>query len=201
MKPNMHSEFAVLVIDMLVDFFEGVPELAAQRTRLTTAINQLTSAARSAGQPVIWVRQEFRPDLSDAFLDMRRRRVAVTIVGTNGAMILPELTQASGDHVVVKKRYSAFFGTSLDDLLATLNPRTLIVAGINTHACIRTTVVDAYQRDYDVVLAADAIASYDAEHHAITMKYLDGKLARLASNAEIGERLRARGAGPAHSSG
>jgi len=113
---------------------------------------------------VIWVRQEFNEDLSDAFLDMRRRHVSVTIAGTNGARILPELTQASNDHVIVKKRYSAFFGTSLDGLLATLNPRSLVVAGINTHACIRTTVIDAYQRDYDVVLAADCIGSFDTEH-------------------------------------
>ena len=187
----MRSNFALLVIDMLVDFFERVPELSAQRARLTTAISELTSLVRSAGQPVIWVRQEFRPDLSDAFLDMRRRHVAVTIAGTGGAKILPELTQAPGDHVIVKKRYSAFFGTSLDELLATLQPRSLIVAGINTHACIRTTVIDAYQRDYDVVLAADAIGSYDAEHHAITVKYLEGKMAGLVTNSEIGQRLRA----------
>lgn len=191
----MHSAFALLVIDMLVDYFERVPELSAQRARLTTGINQLTYAARSAGQPVIWVRQEFRADLSDAFLDMRRQRVAPTIAGTNGAKILPELTQASHDHVVVKKRYSAFFGTSLDDLLATLNPRSLVVAGINTHACIRTTVVDAYQRDYDVVLATDCIGSYDADHHAITVKYLDGKMARLATNSDIAEQLRSVRAG------
>ena len=191
----MHSEFAFLVIDMLVDYFDRVPELSAQRTRLTTGINQLTRAARSAGQPVIWVRQEFREDLGDAFLDMRRRRVAVTIAGTNGAKILPELTRASDDHVVVKKRYSAFFGTSLDDLLAILNPRSLVNAGINTHACVRTTVIDAYQRDYDVVLAADCIGSYDAEHHDITVRYLDGKMARLAANSEIVDRLRSVRAG------
>jgi nicotinamidase-related amidase len=191
----MRSELALLVIDMLVDYFEKVPELSAQRTRLTTAINELTSAVRNAGQPVIWVRQEFKEDLSDAFLDMRRRRVSVTIAGTNGVNIVPELTQAPSDHVVVKKRYSAFFGTSLDDLLATLHPRSLVVAGINTHACVRTTVIDAYQRDYDVVLATECIGSHDANHHAITVKYLDGKMARLANNAEIAERLRAAGGG------
>jgi len=187
----MRSDVALLVIDMLVDFFERVPELSAQRAPLTTAINQLTSVVRGAGQPVIWVRQEFRPDLSDAFLDMQRRQVAVAIAGTSGAKILPELTQAPGDHVIVKKRYSAFFGTSLDELLATLQPRSLIVAGINTHACIRMTVIDAYQRDYDVVLAADAIGSYDGEHHGITLKYLEGKMARMATNSEIGQQLRA----------
>jgi nicotinamidase-related amidase len=181
----MRPDFALLVIDMLGDYFDRVPELSSQRARLVAAINQLTHAFRSAGQPVIWVRQEFRPDLSDASLDMRRRGVAVTIAGTDGARILPDLAQAPTDHTIVKKRYSAFFGTRLDALLATLAPRTLVVAGINTHACIRTTVIDAYQRDYDVVVASDCIGSYDAEHHDVTIRYLGGKLARLASNSAI----------------
>ena len=66
----MRMDFALLIIDVLVDFFERVPELSAQRARLVAATNQLTEAVRGAGQPVIWVRQEFRPDLSDTFLDI-----------------------------------------------------------------------------------------------------------------------------------
>jgi nicotinamidase-related amidase len=191
----MHMDFALLIIDVLVDFFERMPELSAQRARLVAATNQLTEAVRGAGRPVIWVRQEFRPDLSDAFLDMRRRGVAITIAGTEGAKILPELKQAASDHVVIKKRYSAFYGTGLDDLLASLGARALVIGGVNTHACVRTTVIDAYQRDYDVTLASELIGSYDAEHHDITVRYLDGQIARLSSNADIIERLRSIPAG------
>jgi nicotinamidase-related amidase len=188
-------DFALLIIDMQVDFFERAPELSAQRARLVAATNQLTEAVRGVGQPVIWVRQEFRPDLSDAFLDMRRRDVAITIAGTEGAKILPELKQAASDHIVVKKRYSAFYGAGLDDLLATLGARALVIGGVNTHACVRTTVIDAYQRDYDVTLASECIGSYDAERHDVTVRYLDGQIARLASNADIIERLRSIPAG------
>jgi maleamate amidohydrolase len=49
--------------------------------------------------------------------------------------------------VIIKKRYSGFYGTTLDETLARLAPDAIILAGINTHACIRTTAVDAYQRD------------------------------------------------------
>lgn len=185
----MRSDCALLIVDMLVDFFERSPELAAHRARLAAATNQLADAVRRAGGPVIWGRQEFRPDLSDAFLDVRRRGLAITIAGTEGAELLPELTRAAGDHVVVKKRYSAFYGTDLDALLAALGTRALVVGGVNTHACVRTTVIDAYQRDYDVTLAAECIGSSDAEHHAVTVRYLAGQVARLASNAEIAARL------------
>jgi nicotinamidase-related amidase len=188
----MRHALALVIIDVLVDFFERVPELSSQRAHLVSATNHLSGAFRSAGQPVIWVRQEFQPDLSDAFLDMRRRGISITIAGTEGAAILPDLTRASTDHVIVKKRYSAFFGTELDALLATLGVREIVLAGVNTHACVRTTAIDAYQRDFDVTLASECVGSYDDEHHNVTMKYLDGKIARLSSSGEIIERLRAR---------
>jgi nicotinamidase-related amidase len=145
---------------------------------------------------VIWVRQEFRPDLSDAFADMRRNGIAVTIAGTAGAQLLPELTRAADDHEVIKKRYSAFFGTELDALLASLGVRALVIGGINSHACVRTTAIDAYQRDLDVTLADECVASYDAEHHDVTMRYLGAHVARLASNMELIARLRGKGASP-----
>jgi nicotinamidase-related amidase len=162
------TRFSLLVIDMLNDFFRQHNHLAAQRNQLVVSINELTQAFRRHGEPVIWVRQEFAPDLSDAFLEMRKQGIRVTIAGTNGCEILAELDRQPPDKTIVKKRYSAFFGTDLDATLASLRPTALVVAGINTHACVRTTVIDAYQRDYEVILATDCIASYDEDHHEIT---------------------------------
>ena len=89
----------------------------------------------------------------------------------------------------MKKRYSAFFGTALDEALKRCRPDLVVVAGINTHACVRTTVIDAYQRDDAVVLATECIASYDKAHHAITKRHLEGAIARLAPNRAIITRL------------
>jgi nicotinamidase-related amidase len=184
------TSHVLIVIDMLVDFFARVPTLAAQRDHLVTNINELVDAFRESKLPVIWVRQEFAPDLSDAFLDMQRQNVSITIAGTDGCMMLPELHQRADDAVVVKKRYSAFFGTSLDEMLKSLSPHAIVLAGINTHACIRTTAIDAYQRDYNVILAADCIGSHDREHHDVTLRYFDGKIASIISNPELKSRLR-----------
>jgi len=181
----------LIVVDLLNDFFERSPVLADQRPRLVAATNELTHGVREAGLPVIWIRQELEADLSDAPLDQRDRNLRMLIAGTSGCTLLPELISSPADRVVIKKRYSAFFGTDLDRTLASLHPETLIVCGINTHACIRMTVIDAYQRDYRVIVAADAIGSTDAEHHDVTVRYLDGKMARFLSNARILALLRA----------
>jgi nicotinamidase-related amidase len=173
----------LIVIDLLHDFLDGWD--AARKHKLVSSTNELVGAMRSRGQAVIWVRQEFEPDLRDAFLEMKAKGIRSTIKGTKGCQIVPELAVAASDIVIVKKRYSAFYGTNLDQTLETLRPDSIILAGINTHACIRTTAVDAYQRDWNVVLALDCVDSYDLEHHHVSLKYMKDKLAAVMTNEEI----------------
>jgi isochorismate hydrolase len=51
-------------------------------------------------------------------------------------------------------------------------------------------VIDAYQRDYEVLVVSDGVASYDAEHHEVTRRYLDGAIARFVPSNVIAEMLR-----------
>ena len=185
-----HPNFVLLVVDMLNDFFRQHAALADQKVQLVSAINDLARAFRRYHQPIIWIRQEFAPDLSDGFLEIRKQNIRVTVAGTDGCEILPELNRDPSEEVIVKKRYSAFFGTNLDNILETMRPERLVVAGINTHACVRATVIDAYQRDYEVLVASDGIASYDLEHHEVTRRYLEGAIARFARSNEIIAMLR-----------
>ncbi|HEV2402684.1 MAG TPA: isochorismatase family cysteine hydrolase [Candidatus Saccharimonadales bacterium] len=177
-------KYAIIVIDMLEDFFqEG--RLREHRSNLVAHTNELTAFARQHNIPVIWVRQEFKADLSDAFLAMRKHHHLVTIENTKGCQILKELHRESGDYEVIKKRYSAFFRTNLDMLLTKLNINALIICGVNTHACVRMAAIDAYQRDYEVILATDCIDSYDKEHHSVSLKYLTREIASGKTNQEI----------------
>jgi nicotinamidase-related amidase len=177
----------LLVIDMQNDFLDGWP--VAARESLIRSTHDLVALIRTHGYPVVWVRQEFEADLSDAFREMKSKRISITIKGTSGCEIVPQLPLAGSDPVIVKKRYSAFFRTRLEEVLAELRPDTLILAGINTHACIRMTAIDAYQRDWPVIVASDCIGSYDEEHHAITLRYLQREIARAMSNQEISAAL------------
>jgi maleamate amidohydrolase len=180
-----------LIIDLQVDYFQH-ERLSEHRPALVAHTNQLVATARSADSPIVWVRTEYSPDLSDASLEMKKRQIRVTIAGTPGASLLPELDARSSDTFVLKKRYSAFFGTDLDSILEHHSCSRLIIAGINTHACIRATVVDAYQRDIDVLLAHDCIDSYDEEHDRISWRYMNGKLGRGVTNLELIDLLRNR---------
>lgn len=173
----------LIVIDMLNDFLDRWD--ADERAGLIGHTNHLIAVFRELTFPVIWVRQAFKPDLSDAYLIMRDKKISVTIEGTRGSQIDDDLDCRPSDTIVIKKRYSAFFGTNLDDVLNQHGPALLVLAGVNTHACIRTTAIDAYQRDYRVVLARDCTGSYDHEHARISLDYMDGKIASVMANTEI----------------
>ncbi len=169
---------------------------ASEADRIIAGTNELVGLFRSAGRPIIWVRQEFAPDLSDAFLEMRRRNIRAHVAGTPGAELDPRLDVDAADVIVIKKRYSAFFGTDLDELLRKFGVETLILTGVNTHACIRTTAIDAYQRDLDVIFASDCLGTYDEEHGRVSMRYMDGKIGQALTNRQIHDRVVSAGTGP-----
>jgi nicotinamidase-related amidase len=177
----------LLVIDMLADFLDRWP--AAERAALVAAIRAVADAFRAAKLPIVWVRQEFAPDLTDAFLEMRRDNIHITIAGTPGSRIVPELVPAADDLQVIKKRYSAFFGTQLDEIIRRRSVDTLVLAGINTHACIRMAAIDAYQRDLAVIIPREAVGSQDREHAAVSLRYMDGKIAEVVPVAKVVSRL------------
>jgi nicotinamidase-related amidase len=185
-----------IFVDLLEDFFTQ-PPLSTRRQSLVRAANEVVGIAREASAPVVWVRQEFEDDLVDAFLSMRQTGRRVTIRGTPGCQLLAELDRRPHDHEIVKKRYSAFFGTGLEELLESLGCTHIVICGVNTHACVRATAIDAYQRDLHVLLAREAISSYDEEYHRESMRYLERSIGTALSNAELRATLRLTSPRPA----
>ena len=181
---------ATIFIDMQVDFFLPHPRPTRNRLQLAANVNALAAIARRNGSRVIWVKQVFATDLHDAPLDVKRGGHRIVIEGTDGAKLLSEIEVGPSDSILIKKRYSAFFGTNLDSILDGLACKRIVVAGVNTHACVRATVIDAYQRDYDVLLAQDCIDSHDEQHHSISMRYMDGKLGVAMTNNQLDTEFR-----------
>ena len=67
---------------------------------------------------------------------MKKAGTKITIKGTGGELLLPELNFQKGDFEVIKKRYSAFFQTNLDEILNQIRPSHLVLAGVNTQAVL-----------------------------------------------------------------
>lgn len=181
---------AVLIIDMQKDFFRK-ERLLQKKNSLISNINSLAAVARDYHIPVIWVRQEMKADLSDAPLNARKAEVSFVVEGTEGSQLLEGMHKEQSDREIIKKRYSPFYETGLHDLLKQLHVDTLILAGINTHACVRMAAIDAFQRDYEVILATDCADSYDEEHHNVSVTYLSRSIAQVMTNEEIRRAIQA----------
>lgn len=179
-----------LIIDAQNDYLD--PWDRHKVTRLVSRINEVVAAFRECGLPIVWIKTEFRADLTDAFLEMRDRNISMVIEGGRGADFHSELDWQPCDKTIIKKRYSAFFRSELDTYLVERGIEKLAICGINTHACIRMSAIDAYQRDLRVLLIEDAVDSYDDEHSRVSMNYMDGKIAVVASSQDVVRSLATR---------
>jgi nicotinamidase-related amidase len=80
-----------------------------------------------------------------------------------------------------KTRYSAFYGTDLDDQLRQKGIREVHLAGVCTDICVLHTAVDAYNKGYRIVVHRPAVASFNAVGHDWALGHFQGTLgAKLA---------------------
>lgn len=149
---------AVLVIDMLNDFCKpGGKMVLPGYERLVPPQLALIEQARSQEVPVFWVIQSHDPRLRrDREL---LKRGSHCLLGTWGVKVIEELAPRESDFHLYKHRYSAFFQTPLDLLLKDMNCDQVIVFGIVTNICVRSTVHDAFFLGYEVVVPEDCCAA------------------------------------------
>lgn len=184
LKKNLNKH-ALLIIDMQNYFFHKSSVLKNKENKLVENINQLIEFMSNKDLPIIHIKRIHKCDGSDRDDSMKEKDVGYCMEGTKGAEELEGLhLDVRKHHEIKKTRYSGFFRTKLEALLKKLKVDTLIIAGINTHACIRTTAFDGFQRDYKIIIPIECIASYDIVHENITLKYFE-KYFKLKSNTEI----------------
>jgi nicotinamidase/pyrazinamidase len=153
---------AIVVVDMLKDAFKGkAPFSIAEYLGIVPKISQLIDRARRLNIPVIFACDSF---LEDDFIFKGSGR-QFSIRGTEGAEVIDELEIEGRDHILPKRRFSAFFKTDLDQTLRLLGVDTLVVTGINTHVCVYTTAMDAVCNDFYTIVLEDCSASRNRELH------------------------------------
>ncbi len=170
---------AVVAIDMHrghLDPRVATLPLAAERCRpVIERAADLFAQVRALGVPVVHVVTEYR-DLAEIAAnpfwkavhdDPAKARQGIlrhNLTGSPGTEIIPELYDPRDLVVRGKKRYSAFHATDLDFVLRRrLGADTVILAGINTTSCVLCAAFEATNRDFRVVVAADAVDSMDGE--------------------------------------
>lgn len=159
---------ALLIIDMLNDFVKPggtlvVPTAAA----IIPNISQRREEARGNGEPVVYVCDTHHPNDSE-FQQWPRHAVE----GTWGAQVVDELKPSADDYVIPKRRFSAFFETSLDLLLRELNVGTIALTGTVTNICIYATALHGRMLGYEIIIYEDCVAGLAEEDHNFALKQM-----------------------------
>ncbi len=158
---------ALIVIDMINDFVTGVFE-NDRAAKIIPNIKSLLDYARKEKLPVIQVTDAHLPGIDPEFDVWGSHAVA----GTWGAEIVDELKPQGSDFRVLKRKYSAFQGTDLDQLLRELKVDTVILTGVITDICIQHTAADAFFKGYKIIVPQDCVESVDAPTQKAAIEYL-----------------------------
>jgi nicotinamidase-related amidase len=178
---------ALVLIDVQRDFLD-IPgddaPMPVEGTRAAIpAMAKLATAFRERGLPIVHAVRLYRPDASNADL-VRRQSIEqgarIAVPGSAGSQIaadlLPNIVEldhelllcggfqqvGTAEHVMYKPRWGAFYDTDLDRHLRESGSNTLVFAGCNFPNCPRTSIYEASERDFRIVLVSDAVSGlYD----------------------------------------
>ena len=199
---------ALVVIDTQRDLLDDGALTIAGTSAALPAMRRLLEAFRAAGRPIVHVVRIYEQDGSNADLcrrELLRDGASILIRDSSGSQIaaelLPEpvkldagLLLAGGvqrlgpDEVAIfKPRWGAFYRTPLEGHLRTRGVSTVVFAGCNFPNCPRTSIYEASERDFRVVLVRDAISGlYERGEQE-----LSGIGVRLTDTSEVEASLRA----------
>ncbi|ADH66470.1 isochorismatase family protein [Nocardiopsis dassonvillei] len=156
---------------------EPVPSLIAN-------VGALRSACAALGVPRVYTAQPGSQDpddrglLTDLWGEGLRDDPAHTA-------IVEGLEPADDEIVMTKWRYSAFARSGLEEYLRDAGRDQLVVCGVYAHIGVLTTACDAFMRDVQAFVVADAVADFSAGDHAMALSYAARRCAGTVSTKGV----------------
>jgi len=156
---------------LVMDVQQGIVSRFAGDAEYLPRVARAIAAARQAGLRVIYVTVGFRPGYPE--VSARNKSFSTLsqaggfIGGEASTTVHPAVAPAPGDVLITKRRVSAFAGSDLDVVLRAGNIDTLVLTGIATSGVVLSTLRQAADLDYRLVVLADACLDGDPEVHRV----------------------------------
>ncbi len=179
---------ALLIHDMQRYFARIFPAGESPLAPAVANIARLAAHCRAKGIPVFYTAQIGNQDRRDRGLQADLWGPGMSHTPEHEE-ILPELAPQPGDFTLVKHRYSAFQRSNLEHLLRVRGRDQLLITGIYAHIGCMATAVEAFQRDVEAFMIADALADFSREEQDMALKWTAGRCAGVLSTAQILNRL------------
>jgi nicotinamidase-related amidase len=203
------SAAALITIDTQRDTLDGQPLEIPGTSSILPNMSRLLSTFRQLHRPIVHVVRLYKSDGSN--VDLCRRGAVEAGQGalapaTPGSQIAPGLlpddsvslepkvllsggiqTVGPNEFVIYKPRWGAFYKTCLESHLRRLGVTTTIFTGCNFPNCPRTSVMEASERDFRIVLVRGAVSGFTERDEiemtriGVTVLSTEELLARLSS--------------------
>lgn len=183
------SRAAVLVHDLQRYFMRPYDPQCPAMTAALASTRAVLAAAREAGLPVFYTAQRGNQDQTERGLQRELWGQGMADVPEH-TEILDEVAPADGETVLVKHRYSAFQRSDLAERLAAAGRDQLVIVGVYAHIGITATAFDAFQREVQPFLVADAVADFSAAEHARALDIVAGCCGVVTRTADVVGALR-----------
>jgi ureidoacrylate peracid hydrolase len=177
--------FGLVVIDMQNGFvskdgsYDHLGMNIKEYQRIIPKIKELITFCRDKKIPIFYteaVREASGVDLLTRFHRLlplareERLKVPITVRGTWDAQTIDEIKPVDNDLIVIKRRDGAFQDTELRVWLQSEGINTLVFCGIDTSICVETSLREAFNIGYDVILVSDCTASGNKRHYETTLE-------------------------------
>ena len=177
--------FGLVVIDMQNGFvskdgsYDHLGMNIKEYQRIIPIIKELITFCRDKKIPIFYteaVREASGVDLLTRFHRLlplareERLKVPITVRGTWDAQTIDEIKPVDNDLIVIKRRDGAFQDTELRVWLQSEGINTLVFCGIDTSICVETSLREAFNIGYDVILVSDCTASGNKRHYETTLE-------------------------------
>lgn len=147
---------------------------------------RILRAARRAGATPVLVHVGGAADGRD-----RLHPVADEILGGPAPLppdwseLIPELEQAPGDLVILKRQWGAFYGTDLELHLRRRGLTTIVLCGIATEYGVESTARDAYERGFEQIFVSDAMGALGPQSHAHCLTRIFPRMGRVRDTETV----------------
>lgn len=161
---------ALIVVDMLNDFIDekGALYCGQDARNIVPFVRLRLEAHRRAGSLVVYLHDAHAKDDREF-----EKFPPHCVAGSWGSRIIDDLAPQSGERVLPKTRYSGFYGTDLEKILAEYSPESVEVVGVCTSICVMDTVGGLANRDYQTRVPQAGVADFDAEAHRFALQRME----------------------------
>jgi nicotinamidase-related amidase len=184
--PLDRERTALLIMDYQAGILGG---LGADAEALLARAQDVLAATRRAALPIIYVKVCFRPghpEVGTGNVRLTELKEAGRFVsGAPDTEIHPAVTPQRTDLVVMKRRVSAFAGSDLEVILRARRIETLVLFGVATSGVVLSTVRQAADADYRLIVVGDCCGDRDAEVHRVLLEKILPRQAEVASAVEL----------------